>query len=179
MTLEPTPECILAREHLMSIRCCTEPSPRPRRACCPVTGTPGVLVELHTVKALLTNAALATLSPTSYYFCPEPDCDVVYFAPQGKAFHQADVRTTVWQKAAPGGRTICYCFGETEDAIRGDVARSGASDVVERVRAHIAAGRCACDIRNPRGTCCLGDLHAAVRRFRSETPGVSHPQDLT
>jgi hypothetical protein len=136
-------------------------------------------VELHTVKALLTNAALATLSPTTYYFCPEPDCDVVYFAPQCKAFHQADVRTTVWQKAAPGGRTICYCFGETEDAIRGDVARSGASDVVERVRAHIAAGRCACDTRNPRGTCCLGDLQAAVRRFRSETSAVSPSQDLT
>ena len=34
---------------------------------------------------------------------------------------------------------------------------------VDRVRAHIAAGRCACEIRNPKGTCCLGDVIAAVR----------------
>jgi hypothetical protein len=38
---------------------------------------------------------------------------------------------------------------------------------MSRVREHIAAKRCACDIRNPRGTCCLGDVDAAVKRVQA------------
>ena len=37
---------------------------------------------------------------------------------------------------------------------------------VERVRAHISAGRCACEVRNPRGACCLGDVTNAVEYLR-------------
>jgi hypothetical protein len=34
-----------------------------------------------------------------------------------------------------------------------------------RICEHIAAQRCACDIRNPRGACCLGDVMAAAKRI--------------
>jgi hypothetical protein len=36
---------------------------------------------------------------------------------------------------------------------------------VARIREHIAAQRCACDVRNPRGACCLGDVMAAAKRI--------------
>jgi hypothetical protein len=61
-------------------------------------------------------------------------------------------------------RLVCHCFEESEASIRAEVEASGRSAAVERVRAHIAAGRCACTVRNPRGVCCLGELAAAVRR---------------
>ena len=35
-------------------------------------------------------------------------------------------------------------------------------------RAHIDAGRCAYEVRNPRGACYLGDLIAAVKRVTEE-----------
>ena len=41
-----------------------------------------------------------------------------------------------------------------------------------RIREHIAAQRCACDIRNPRGACCLGDVMAAVKRLEGATLSV-------
>ena len=72
----------------------------------------------------------------------------------------------VWQKEPPGRRTICYCFDETESAIARELRDTVHSDAVERVRAHIAARRCACEVRNPRGACCLGDVIAAVERAR-------------
>jgi hypothetical protein len=59
---------------------------------------------------------------------------------------------------------LCYCFGESEASIRDEIAETGRSTAVERIRAHIAAGRCACELRNPRGACCLGDVIAAVAR---------------
>jgi hypothetical protein len=71
----------------------------------------------------------------------------------------------VWEKQPIGERTVCYCFGENAADMRREVERDGRTSAVERVRAHIAARRCACEVRNPRGVCCLGDVMAAVRRL--------------
>lgn len=145
---------------------------RPPEAC-PSSGSKGVPVELETVKALLTEAALARLEPASYRLCLDPACDVVYFAGAGHTFARADVRVPVWQKEPAGARTVCYCFGENEADIRAEIARGGGSHAVARVTDHIRAGRCACDVRNPKGTCCLGDLAAAVTRMAAAVePGT-------
>jgi len=116
------------------------------------------------MKALLTESALRRLSAREYRFCPDAGCDVVYFSADGEPFTTADVRVPVWQKLPFGDRPICYCFGESEASIRSEFAAGGASKAVERVREHIAAERCACDVRNPRGACCLGDVIATVKR---------------
>jgi hypothetical protein len=113
----------------------------------------------------LTSAALKRIEPVAYRFCQSPDCDVVYFDDRGRTFTTDDVRVGVWQKEPEGRRTVCYCFGENESDIRSEIAREGHSRAVERVRAHIQAGRCACEIRNPRGACCLGDVTTAVKRM--------------
>ncbi|MGH2437964.1 MAG: putative iron-sulfur cluster-binding metallochaperone [bacterium] len=133
-------------------------------AFCPLSGTKGSSVERQTVKAVLTSAALRTLTEATYRFCPDPACDVVYFADDGQTYSKADLQVKVWQKEPYGARVICYCFGENETDIRVELNTNGKSEAVERVRADITAGRCACDIRNPRGACCLGDISAAVRR---------------
>lgn len=133
-------------------------------AFCPVSGTKGLPVEHQTVKALLTAAALRTLTATPHRFCPDPACDVVYFADDGRTYSTADLRVSVWHKEPYGARVICYCFGENEADIRLEIQTMGKSEVVERIRADIKAGRCACEIRNPRGVCCLGDVTAAVKR---------------
>ena len=91
----------------------------------------------------------------------------MYFNIDGQPFTMADVRVPVWQKLPFGDRPICYCFGELEASIRDELADDGVSNVVERVRAYIAANRCACDVRNPRGTCCLSDVIAAVKRIEA------------
>jgi len=131
---------------------------------CPASRTAGAPVDLLTVKALLTEPALSRLSAIDHRFCPDPTCDVVYFNALGDCYRRQDLRVAVWQKEPPGARLVCYCFGETEATIHNEIERTGASHAVERVRDHIAAKRCACDVRNPRGACCLGDLMAAVTR---------------
>lgn len=73
------------------------------------------------------------------------------------------------EKLPLGTRPICYCLGETEEeGIRAKVEATGQSRATERIRAHIAAGRCACDVRNPRGRCCLGDVIATTERVQAE-----------
>lgn len=132
---------------------------------CPVSGTRGSAVELQTVKAMLTEVALReATAAAAHRFCPDPACDIVYFAEDGRTYSKVDVRVPVWQKEPAGARVVCYCFGENESDIRSEIEINGRSDAVERVKAHINAGRCACEVRNPRGTCCLGDVGAAVKR---------------
>lgn len=88
----------------------------------------------------------------------------MYFAAPA-AFHVADLQARVWQKEPPGRGTLCYCFGETEADIAAELDRSGDSSAAERIRRQIEAGRCACELRNPKGSCCLGDVMAAVDRL--------------
>jgi len=134
---------------------------------CPVSRTKGKPVDLLTVKALLTEPALRRINSAAHRFCPEPRCDVVYFDTAGDLYLTRELRVPVWQKEPVGDRTICYCFGVSEESIRAEIQSTGGSQATERVRAHIAAGRCACEVRNPRGACCLGDVAAAVKRIEA------------
>lgn len=151
----------------MSNDCCTVKPTESNAIRCPVSGSVGTAVDLQTVKALLTETALRRLTVTDYRFCPDPACQIVYFAADGLSFSTADLRVPVWHKEPFGLRTICYCFGESESTITEEIEAAGCSLAAERVRQHIAAGRCACEIRNPRGTCCLGDVLAAITRVES------------
>ena len=150
--------------------CCEANDGSSRQAACPVTATPGTRVPLQTVKAMLTDVSLRRLAPTTYYFCAEPACDVVYFSRQGECYSKDDLRTTVWQKEPPGSRLLCYCFGESEETIAAEIAATGTSNALDRVKKHVRSGRCACDIRNPRGICCLADLRAAIARLGCAVP---------
>ena len=132
---------------------------------CPTCATSGVAVDLLTVKALLTEQALRRLAGKDYRFCADAGCDVVYFDDTGQTFTTADLRVPVWQKQPFGQRMVCYCFDENEAAIRLEIEQQGRSEAAERVRQHIEAGRCACEVRNPRGSCCLGDVSSAVKRM--------------
>lgn len=148
--------------------CCPEPdaSSDDEPATCAACHSAGKPVDSVTVKALLTSSALSRFEPADYRFCPDANCDVVYFGERVRTFWKADLRVPVWQKEAPGQRIVCYCFGENEADIAAEIERDGQSRAVDRVRAHIAAGRCACEVRNPRGVCCLRDVTAAVERMR-------------
>ncbi len=102
--------------------CCALPASGTNGAtCCPVSGTQGKPVEVQTVKALLTEAALRRLADSTHRFCPEPTCGVVYFDETGQTFSKADVRVPVWQKEPFGARMVCYCFAK---ARRTSVPRS-------------------------------------------------------
>jgi endonuclease YncB( thermonuclease family) len=109
---------------------------------------------------------------THYRFCANPACETVYFGDAGDRFATRDIRVPVWQKERRGARLLCYCFGETESDLRRELLEHGHTDVVARIRAHVAAQRCACHIRNPRGACCLGDVIAAVKRIEGALVSV-------
>lgn len=154
----------------MSECCCPEPAAATRPSC-PSCSARSAPVDVSTLKALLTPTALARLRFASFFFCASAECATVYFSLDGQVFTTADVRVPVWQKELAGARLICYCFGENEEDMRREIEARGRTAAADRVKQHIADRRCACEVRNPRGACCLGDLVAAAKRL-STTKGT-------
>lgn len=113
-------------------------------------------MQVKTVKALLSFEALARIHPQAeHYFCPDRECQVVYYEAE-QTFTVDDVRLPVFQKDAGPDTLVCYCFGFT----RGDVLADAGQTIPAAIGEHVKAGRCGCDLRNPQGSCCLGNVKA-------------------
>ncbi len=136
----------------------------PAVAACPVNGARSKQVDMLTVKSLVRKLPLG-MSKTQYYFCEAQDCDTVYFAldPQAPMFRREDLLVHVGAKAAVDPIPVCYCFGFTRKDIEDEIAESGCSTIAERITTEVKAGNCACEIKNPSGKCCLGDVTRAVQ----------------
>jgi hypothetical protein len=131
---------------------CDSPVAEPGAGACATCAERASPVQLQTVKALLCEVALRRVQLTHYRFCANPACETVYFGDAGDRFGIHDVRMPVWQKQSGSDALLCYCFGETEAGIRSELLEHGRTNGVERIREHITAQRCACDIRN-HGVC--------------------------
>jgi hypothetical protein len=145
---------------------------------CPHCGQPGRGIEPITVKALLRPEALARLSASAHRFCSTPSCPVVYFGEQ-EAFRREDVAAPVFQKEPAGQRTVCYCFAVSEADVRRELMETGGSTAAKRIYDHVRAGRCACEIKNPQGSCCLGNVVAAEKALAAGAPGTSATRGRT
>jgi hypothetical protein len=42
--------------------------------------------------------------------------------------------------------------------------------VAERITTKVQAGNCSCEVKNPSGKCCLGDVNRAIQQIQSEVP---------
>ena len=160
--------------------CCTVPSigngltNQPAGSTCPHCGVRGKLVDTRTLKAMLA-VSLVALQPVAYYFCPTVQCPVVYFATGGRqTFTESDLRERVYQKHPDDAAVfVCYCFRHTLGTIRAEGLTTKASAVIEQIKTGIAAGQCACEIRNPQGSCCLGNVSAVVKQTMQEATTVA------
>ena len=125
---------------------------------CSKCGTKGISVGLKTLKHLLKEDVLRDIiEERAYSFCRNPDCGIVYFS-EDSLFtkEKLKVRVGVKEKAPP--IPICYCFNITRDDILKEIKEMRRSTASERIKKEIKANGCDCDIKNPSGRCCLGDV---------------------
>jgi hypothetical protein len=141
--------------------CCQVPDGKLASVLCPACHQKGKRVQLITLKALLTPSALPNLNPAlSYAFCSNPTCSVVYFS-DGQTFNSDQVKVPVFQK--DGGRDVpvCYCFRWTRERIEQAILES--QNPVQHISKQVQADRCGCEVNNPQGSCCLGNVTAFAR----------------
>lgn len=152
--------------------CCTTDGSTCQTDVCVECGTKAREIDTITLKALLTTDALKRLESGPYHFCSEETCDAVYFNGSGSVFGTADVTVPVWQKTDDPYAHVCYCFEHSEDSMRKEVVEIGSTNAPDEIKRLIQEGKCACEVRNPQGTCCLGNVVKVVKRLgaRSTEP---------
>lgn len=138
---------------------------------CPQCGGTGKSVNQITVEALLKPEFRERADGAPYGFCETPDCPVVYFARDGVQFTKDQIRVRVGVKEKEDPILICYCFGVSERMIREEIMQTGRSTASTRIRAEVKAGACRCEVENPSGRCCLGEVAQAEKRAVLEEEG--------
>lgn len=160
----------------MSESCCPTPNQsvtdHSRPSTCPQNGTQGPPVDLITLKSLLRGAALMQLEPQqTYRFCPDTECLVVYFSQAGQTFMTTDLKVPVFQKDSRAEVSVCYCFEWTRQRIGEEIERNGSSSAIASIKAQIKAKRCGCEVNNPQGHCCLGNVRQVVEQEMENLKG--------
>jgi hypothetical protein len=130
---------------------------------CPVNGARSKQVDMVTVKSLARRLPLG-MPNTQYYFCDSSECEVVYFPldTQAPLFRRGDLMVRVGAKETEDPIPVCYCFGFTRSDVENEVAETGSSTIAEQIKTEVKAGNCACEMKNPSGKCCLGDVTRAA-----------------
>jgi len=139
------------------------------RAECPVSHALSRRVGDQTLINLLHPAKVKEIHKSPYYYCADPECPVVYFANDGHVFTIHDVSVTVLAKDSGEDVNVCYCFDWSRKRIWNEIEHTGNSTASEQIAKEIREGNCLCDIKNPKGDCCLGDIYKVVSRHMKES----------
>ena len=146
--------------------CCSKSNEKEKSNVCPSCKNKGKQMKLITLKSLLLPKALANLQPdTSYQFCSFSECDVVYFNEKEQIFTKSDLKIPVFQKDVKENTPICYCFGWTRKIVSEESNKTEENTIVQNISIHIKANRCGCEVNNPQGSCCLGNVTGFINRM--------------
>ncbi|REK76916.1 putative iron-sulfur cluster-binding metallochaperone [Paenibacillus paeoniae] len=128
---------------------------------CPVCHKKGRKIQLITIKALLQPTALETIHPDlTYAFCANSSCEVVYFSDK-QTLRKDTLKVSVYQKDNAFDVPVCYCFGWTRERLAKAVQQY--HHPIEQIQQQVQANRCGCEINNPQGACCLGNVTTFIR----------------
>ena len=151
----------------MSDSCCSadatvcNPQPAAEVPLCPVDRSRGRPVEWLTVAAL-SHGVIPRRQ--RLWICLSPACEVVYFGEQGAQLTASELTVHPGFKHGSDG-LLCYCFQHRRPDLARELAETGFTAVFDEIKGEVQAGNCACEVKNPTGRCCLGEVQAAIREL--------------
>ena len=93
------------------------------------------------------------LDENVYYFCTDPDCEVVYFTEDNLVINKTELRTLIGIKELTNDDALaCYCFDITLAEARNN------NKLKQFVVTKTKNNFCSCESHNPSGRCCLKDF---------------------
>lgn len=162
--------------------CCSDQSLSPAHASsgsaevsCPDCRQPGRPVSTVTLKHMVRPEFLEVVNKPGFLFCRTRDCPIVYFNSDGEALRKPDLRVRVGLKETADPVAVCYCFGFTERMLLEEIQATGHTSIPQRIAAEMKVDRCACEVRNPQGSCCFGNVKAAAKRAQQIATASREP----
>lgn len=159
----------------MSSYCCSvSETSHKDTALCPRCGEKGKPVSLATVGAMAkTEVEAVKLSAQEYKLCRNRDCPLVYYASEGR-LEKSDLRVPINFKERNYEGPVCYCFNHTFASIKAEIQAKGHSTAQAMITQEVRAGRCACEVKNPAGGCCLGDVARVLQTLTARLKDTMH-----
>lgn len=154
------------------IDCCTILSEKDvrRNGFCPTCGIKGLPVKAITIKALTSEQWSDYNKITDGFYCTNPEDSTVYYIPDNNlVINKLDLLVRVGLKEKVEPLLVCYCFQHTRSEIEQDFVKNNHSTIEDEIREKVRKDLCSCEILNPKGRCCLGD----VRKTYLKTKVVS------
>lgn len=148
----------------MSESCCSVSPADTGGSLCPASGFEGKPVDWTTVTAL---AAGPVPPKQELRLCRDTACEVVYYGSAGAVLTVSDLTVRPGFKNGPDG-LVCYCFLHRKSDIARQLRETGETDVFDSIKSEVQAGNCACEVRNPTGKCCLGEVRQAIQSLEKE-----------
>lgn len=131
---------------------------------CPTCDQEGKQVELLTIRSMTRRDFPHYGELTKGFLCLNPDDSTVYyFSNLGFTISQSDVVTDIGFKTNSNTKTICYCFRHTKQEIIDDYLINNESNIEMDVRKKVKEKLCTCEVSNPKGKCCLGDIRTVIK----------------
>lgn len=132
---------------------------------CKECGNIGKSIKEITIRSLVKESKLEDIkNPDGFYFCETPTCQCVYFNNIQQVYlHKEDVKVRVGVKETEDPIPVCYCFNWTKDKIFDQIKQQGYSTAIQEITTKVKAGECSCQIKNPSGKCCLGEVNKVIK----------------
>jgi hypothetical protein len=132
---------------------------------CPKCGKKAKGVLGKTLQHLLSKEAKENLSCfDGFYYCKTASCTVVYFR-DDEILTQDEMSVVVGLKEGASPATVCYCFEWTKEKIKAELEATGKTIALEDIKKKMQNPGCSCEILNPSGGCCLGDVSKAIKEL--------------
>ncbi|MFN3486596.1 MAG: putative iron-sulfur cluster-binding metallochaperone [Planctomycetota bacterium] len=152
--------------------CATKMQEKAQEALCSCCTWKGKRVPASTVRALVRADLRDRVRDGDYVLCLNPGCAQVYTGPAGaRPFVKSDLTVRVGYKETDGPHLVCYCFEHSVEDIEKELRTAGKTTIPERIRIEVKDGHCECEVKNPQGTCCLGNVNRAVKEAEARIAG--------
>ncbi|MCM3598166.1 (2Fe-2S)-binding protein [Metabacillus idriensis] len=133
---------------------------------CPSCNVKGKRVKIITLKSMLKPTALESLNADLiHYFCSSEECNTVYFNTDKKTYSLSEIKVSVHHKDNSLTVPVCYCFDWTKEKIKQSIEKGLSPNPVEHIRQNIKENRCGCEVNNPQGSCCLGNVTTFINQL--------------
>lgn len=131
------------------------------KECCNI----GKSIKEITIRSFVKESKLEAIkNPDGFYFCETSTCQCVYFNNVQQIYlHKEDIKVSVGIKETEGSIPVCYCFNWTKDRIFDQIKQQEYSTVIQEITTKVKAGECSCEIKNPSGKCCLGEVNKMIK----------------
>jgi len=107
-----------------------------------------------------------------FSFCATSSCNVVYFK-NSFVININDVKYNIGLKNSSHPTTVCYCFDWTKEKIQIQLEQKGTTSALEEIKEKVKNKKCLCEIKNPKGKCCMSDVKKTINEIKSKLSKAS------